>query len=343
MVLTFIVPSTREPVGGVAALYEFANALARRQHDVNVIHITLTDELVTSVEELEWFEFEAGLRHYFRGSITELPPADFVFGFDESFPPEGGLPVVFVQGIGVLRPDLDETTFMQPCPQVCVARWLLELGRSAGVPDEQLVYVPYGIKHEKYGVRQPIDDRPPRAAACYSAHHTKGAAYAIGALERAKESLPDLSAILFGTWELEHQIPDWMTYLHNPPQDVIVQDVYNRSRLFVSASVIEGFGMPSLEAMACGCALVTTDNGGSEDFAIHGETALVSPTLDVEAMASNILTLLADDALRVRLAKTGNEYARRFDWDESAGVLESFLVRYKADPQRYRKPIRRLT
>jgi glycosyltransferase involved in cell wall biosynthesis len=86
---------------------------------------------------------------------------------------------------------------------------------------------------------------------------------------------------------------------------------------------------------------VTTDNGGSEDFAFHAETALVSPPRDVDALVRNIVELLTDDVLRVRLAEAGNEYVRRFDWDESAAVLEGFLHRYRADPERYRKPIRR--
>lgn len=339
--MTFVVPSTRDPVGGVAAVYEFANAFVRRGHDVNLLHVTLTGELVLSMEELAWFEFEDNVRQYFLGSITELPRADFVFAYKESFPPEGGLPVVFVQGIDVLRPELNNTVFTQPCPQVCIARWLVGLGHRAGVPEEQLVYVTYGIKHDKYRVLQPIEQRPPQVAVCYNAHHTKGAEYAIEALERAKEQVPELTAVLFGKGDLEHRIPDWMDYLRNPAQELIVRDAYNGSQLFVSASIIEGFGMPSVEAMACGCALVITDNGGSDDFAIHGETALVSPPRDVDAMARNLVSLLTDDAQRVHLARAGNEYVQRFDWDESARTLEEFLLRYAADPERYRQAIQR--
>jgi glycosyltransferase involved in cell wall biosynthesis len=340
MIVTFVVPSTREPVGGAATLYEFANGFARRGHDVNVIHITLSDELVRSMEELTWFDFEDDIRHYFLGSITELPRADFVFAYDESFRPEGGLPIVFVQGIKLVRPELDSKIFTHPCPQVCIARWLVELGRRAGVPEEQLVYVPHGIKHDKYHVLRPIDQRSPQVAACYNTHQTKGAVYAIQALERAKEWVPELTAVLFGTWDLQHRMPGWMTYLQNPAQDVIVRDVYNESRVFLSASVIEGFGMPSVEAMACGCALVTTDNGGSDDYAIDGETALVSPPRDVDAMARNIVTLLTDNARRLSIARAGTEYAQRFDWDQSVGSLEEFLLRYAAEPERYRRPVR---
>jgi glycosyltransferase involved in cell wall biosynthesis len=340
MIVTFVVPSTRVPVGGARSAYECANAFVRRGHDVNIVHITLTHESVLGMEDLAWFDFEDDVRHYFPGSTTSLPRADFVFACDESFPAESGLPLVFVRGINLYPRDVEKWMFTYPCPYVCVARWLVDVGRSAGVPEEQLVYVPNGLKHDKYRVLRPIEQRPPRVAVCYSTHHTKGAVYAIEALERAKEQVPELMAVLFGTWNLQHRVPDWMTYLQDPPQEVIVHDVYNGSRLFLSASVIEGTGNPSIEAMACGCALVTSSTRGSDEFAIDGETALVSSPRDVDAMARNIVTLLSDDALRLRLARAGNEYVRRFDWDESARTLEEFLLRYAAEPERYRQPVR---
>src|SRR6185295_14141998 len=101
---------------------------------------------------------------------------------------------------------------------------------------------------------------------------------------------------------------------------------YNRSRIFLCSSRVEGFGLPSIEAMACGAALVTTSNGGSDDYAIHGETALVCEPDDITGMADHIARLLRDDELRIRLARQGAEYVRRtFDWDVSAEKLETFL------------------
>jgi glycosyltransferase involved in cell wall biosynthesis len=85
--------------------------------------------------------------------------------------------------------------------------------------------------------------------------------------------------------------------------------------------------------MACGAALVTTSNGGSDDYAIDGETALVSEPDDTTALADNIERLLTDDELRIRLAKQGMQYVREtFDWDRSAGRLETFLNQYAANP-----------
>jgi Glycosyl transferases group 1 len=94
-----------------------------------------------------------------------------------------------------------------------------------------------------------------------------------------------------------------------------------------------------VEAMACGCALVTTDNGGSRDYAVDGETALVVPPGGPRALADAAERLLQDVTERTRLAAAGAELVRRrFDWDRTAALLESRLEAYTADPVRYQRP-----
>ena len=56
--------------------------------------------------------------------------------------------------------------------------------------------------------------------------------------------------------------------------------------------------MPPMEAMACGAALCTYDNGGCRDYAIDGRTALVAPRRDVDALAGRCRRLVEDEALR---------------------------------------------
>jgi glycosyltransferase involved in cell wall biosynthesis len=84
--------------------------------------------------------------------------------------------------------------------------------------------------------------------------------------------------------------------------------------------------MPPMEAMACGAALCTYDNGGCRDYAIDGSTALVAPRRDVDALA-RALTRLADEGdLRERIARQGRELiATRFDWERATARLEALL------------------
>jgi glycosyltransferase involved in cell wall biosynthesis len=88
--------------------------------------------------------------------------------------------------------------------------------------------------------------------------------------------------------------------------------------------------------MACGCALVTTNNGGSSEFATHGTTALCVEPGDVDGLAAHLVTLLLDDDRRTGIAQRGAASAARFRWDESARILEGHLEAYLADPDRYR-------
>ena len=85
--------------------------------------------------------------------------------------------------------------------------------------------------------------------------------------------------------------------------------------------------MPSMEAMACGAALATYDNGGSRDYAIDGVTALVAPRRDVAALGTAVGRLVEDRALRDRLARAGQHLVTtRFDWDRATVRLEAVLA-----------------
>ena len=119
---------------------------------------------------------------------------------------------------------------------------------------------------------------------------------------------------------------------------MLVEELYNAARIFLWTSEVEGFGLPPLEAMACGAALVTTDNGGSRDYAIPAETALVASYPDTDGLVAAVLRLLDDDAERIRLATAGNALARTFTWERSGEKLEAFLEEYLANPTAHGRP-----
>ena len=75
--------------------------------------------------------------------------------------------------------------------------------------------------------------------------------------------------------------------------------------------------LPPAEAMQCGCALVCTDIGGFALYAKDNETALINKVYDVEQMANNIESLIRDDDLRQKIAKTGNEFIKTFTWEKA--------------------------
>jgi len=166
MQLIFVAPSTRHPSGGVAVIYEIASALARRGHDVHLYHVNFFEGTVSTIDELDWFCFPDELTHHFvpagARDLHSIPHGDVIFGFsfDTEMPPQSGLPVVLIQGYQMLDNAVERHAYKAPCPKICVAGWLVDLGSELGVPANELVHVPIGVRHDRYRVTRPI--APPR-------------------------------------------------------------------------------------------------------------------------------------------------------------------------------------
>lgn len=93
-------------------------------------------------------------------------------------------------------------------------------------------------------------------------------------------------------------------------------DVYRGAELFVFPSLYEGFGLPPLEAMACGVPVVTSNTSSMPEVA-GGAAMLVDPR-DVDEMAAVIARALHDEGLRERLRGAGIARARQFSWQTAA-------------------------
>jgi glycosyltransferase involved in cell wall biosynthesis len=272
------------------------------------------------------------------GDGFTIPDADVIFGTEA--PPSAGLPVLLHQGRHMFPADLEQRLLAHPSLKVCVASWLVQDAIDHGVPASELVHVPLGLDHGTFRVVADLDQRPIHVGVLFNDHLNKGWKPASAALGVVQRSVPDLRVLAFGRTPPAEELPPWMDFVLAPGAPQLVDEVYNRCRVFVQASKVEGFGYTAVEAMACGCALVTSDNGGSRDYAVHGETALVSDPTDVGAMAGHIELLLRDDALRRRLATAGTELVGGFDWDRTGELLEATLLDYLRRPERYLREVR---
>ncbi len=95
--------------------------------------------------------------------------------------------------------------------------------------------------------------------------------------------------------------------------------LYNLCDFFVFPSLYEGFGLPPLEAMACGRAVVCSNTSSLPE--VIGDAGLLVSPYDVEALAAAMGELAANCELRTRLGQRGIERAASFTWDRSARRL----------------------
>jgi glycosyltransferase involved in cell wall biosynthesis len=116
-------------------------------------------------------------------------------------------------------------------------------------------------------------------------------------------------------------------FVDHPSQGDLAR-FYSAADVFVFPSLYEGFGMPPLEAMACG-APVAASNAASLPEVV-GDAALLFDPLDVEAIAATILRVLGDEALAGDLRARGLARAAQFTWEraarDTAAVYERVMV-----------------
>jgi len=95
---------------------------------------------------------------------------------------------------------------------------------------------------------------------------------------------------------------------------------------FLFPSIYEGFGLPTIEAMACGTPVLTSDATATREVA--GDAALLVDPLDIASIANGIVDLVGDDELRARLSAAGLEHARPYSWDAAAAGYQRLLAEF---------------
>ncbi len=93
---------------------------------------------------------------------------------------------------------------------------------------------------------------------------------------------------------------------------------YSAADLFVYPSLYEGFGLPPLEAMACGTPVITSDVSSLPE--VVGDAGLTVPPTDEMALAEAMRRVLGDPAIGADLRKRGLERAKRFSWEQTAAL-----------------------
>jgi glycosyltransferase involved in cell wall biosynthesis len=101
--------------------------------------------------------------------------------------------------------------------------------------------------------------------------------------------------------------------------DAALPDLYRAAGAFVYPSLFEGFGMPPVEAMACGCPVISSTAGSL--FEVVADAAMIIEPESVESIERALTRIAVDQVERTRLTEAGQRNAQRFDWDTNASQI----------------------
>jgi glycosyltransferase involved in cell wall biosynthesis len=355
MKITIALPAHyNSPVGGYLVQYRYANLLQARGHQVTIVFprsLQVRTELKERLKAPLWalktrlknrpllgsFKLHDGVKVRLLPDLSggSLPRADVLIATAwqtaeamQSAPGACGRKYYVVYDYEFFMtepPEIRERmrrTYLMAYGIVSTSAAVAEMIRDCG--GTPAAHIPCGLDFAEFGMDVAPDQRQPLTLG-FPARRTpfKGAADAIEAAGRLRARFGErLRVTAFGIQPLE--LPDWIQWLQYPSQ-LALRRFYNQNAVFLLPSHYEGWGLPGVEAMACGAALVVTDNGGSRDYAIDEETALVVPPRRPDLMAAAVARLFDDTPLRLRLARQGHQYVQRYTWDDAADRLEALL------------------
>ena len=160
-------------------------------------------------------------------------------------------------------------------------------------------------------------------------HHTyewKGTAEGVKIVNELKKKYDNIKLVMYGARQEDVLCDEY----HYKPFGIETAKLFSSCDIFLCPSWDEGFGLPSLEAMACGCAVATYDNGGSRDFAVDGQTALVAERRSMEYLKSKLEILIKDKEQREKISRQGVKFVKTLpDWEEQSERLVKLLNNYK--------------
>lgn len=352
--ITFVFPGVPHILsGGLKVVFEYANRLAARDYHVQIAFdchtgiYTRRQYIPLFIRENilypflisyhpRWFALKPSVKKILlkKGICDEeMPDADAVIATAARtadpvahLSPSKGKKFYFIQGFENWSIDWPvervESTYRLGMHNIVVAKWLQEKVEKAG---SDSILIPNGIDFTSFNIDIPVKKRDDYIISMlYHEAPLKGAKYGIEALKRLKRKYPRLQVEMFGVPQRPQNLPIWMHYTQNATE-LELRKIYNRSTIYMCASIAESFGLTGAEAMACGAAYVSSDYGGVHEYAKDGRNSLLSEPRNVDGLVNHVSYLFDHPEERIRLAETGYQDIHQFDWEKSLDKFESVM------------------
>lgn len=360
--IAFLLPGRDlNPVGGYKIIYEYANKFIDEGYNISLIYPYIqksynktNESTIKKVKQFcgfilkkhfnllkagEWFPLRNEIQKEFIFQFSDKYIKKFInykiiatavntaYELNESKLIDIKNRFYFIQDFETWNNFTEEMVYSSykfPLKKITISPWLQE---KVNKVSEEAILVPNGFDFNYFKLLTPIEKRcSTEIAMLYHLDNRKRCCDSIAALELVKQQIPNLHVSMFGVPDKPNFIPNWISYYQKPNKD-LHNKIYNKAAIYIAASEKEGFGLTVGEAMICGCAIACTNNGGFSFFVKNKTTGLLSNVYDIKALATNIIELINNDELRIKIAKNGNEYIKKFTGEKAFNLFKNAIYK----------------
>jgi len=281
-----------------------------------------------------------GLELLFSESFSPLmaqsvPDADVVIAtwwktaeWVNSFSDKKGKKVYFIQGYEVyehLPKERVKATYRYPFFKITIAKWLVSIMQNDYFADK-VALVPNSVNHELFYADRRGKQTRPTIGFLFSESEFKGIKTTLKVIDNLKQKISNLRVIAFGSYvPAIFDVPDYIELTINPKQEEI-RLLYQQCDLWLCCSLIEGFGLTILEAMACRVPAVSTKCGGPESIITEGKNGYLCDVNAIEALTvSSMKVLHFSEYEWLKFSDNAYDHAQSYSWSEAVRLFESAL------------------
>jgi glycosyltransferase involved in cell wall biosynthesis len=342
--VTFVLPGDGRS-GGVRVTVIMANLLLGRGYRIRIVLPRDRESWRAKLARLAFLKKSqkktAGFLHEFTGPVEyyrhlndlNYAPGEIVIAVGTySLPDVRALtkPVIklrFNHGFPAQPDALQEKAWRGKMPTITVSNTLVpQLEKLSG--EKVLSVVPNGIDTKLYFP----DASVPRdgIGAVFNGHPNKAPEDMLNLLGEANRRWPNVPQYIFSTERQSERLAH--TRYTRLPSVAEARGIYSHCKIWLLTSRTEGLPGVVLEAMACGCVVISTDNDGSLEILRHNQNGIIVPRGDIPAFLREIERVLKDDALLRQLSAGALATAHEFTWDRAADKMEAVLATLARTP-----------
>lgn len=210
------------------------------------------------------------------------------------------------------NPGRAENSYRLPLNRTVVSKYLHNLLKDKFNSDS--VIISAGVSFEDFYVENKTYNQNPVIVFNDHQLENKNVKGLLKALIEIKNKYPFITAKCFAV-NRYNELPDFVEFYRNPTDEQL-RNIYQTSDIFLFASMYEGFGTPSAEAMACKCALVANAVAAIPEYSVHMESAYHCDPNKPEELVNGVSYLIENRNELKRIADAGYESVHRLlSWD----------------------------